>query len=513
MPKYMYPTSVKAPTGVALRWDTDTTGTSPAVVYANAEGALIDQSNPRQMVHSGEREGAIRTLFGDNATVYVRQMNYDGSVVAGVIATITGVALASPGDAQTAQQAAEDAKYVHGVPWLTLPAGWDTAWKAAKTANAGQLAVIGDSLASGRRATDMLAQGFFGLLRTALLARGLPLAGDYYPVVEYSVSQSPDTSALGSTATPWGNIQGGVTIATYDGGFQRCFNLNGSAVFPHVTFTTPYGATGIDLIYVDFGPASSTFAYTVDGGSTQTVTITGPDTNAGAVIKKLSITGLNPASTHSIAVGTNSSGHSLMLVGATARTGNSGFFFTRHVCGGISARAMATPGSTGSNTGIPNTGTTPVPSFPLDKIGPLGAQTSSINFTGVPTQPDAAIIELGVNDISGGFNVYSYMQALEQIVYALRAGKADCSIAFVIPCMGNSLYSDQTFALASNSQLYWVDFKAAMHKVAAAYKCAVVDIDTKWGNTPGAAGFLGSNDIHPTTAGHADIAAVLGGIF
>jgi hypothetical protein len=90
MPQYRYTTTVKAPTGVALRFDSDATGTAPAVVYANAQGAPIDQTNPRQMVHSDQRDGTIQTVFGDVATVYVRGIDYKGNVVAGVIATIAG---------------------------------------------------------------------------------------------------------------------------------------------------------------------------------------------------------------------------------------------------------------------------------------------------------------------------------------------------------------------------------------------------------------------------------------
>jgi hypothetical protein len=94
MPQYRYTTTVKAPTGVALRFDSDSSGTTPVAVYANQQGAPIDQTNPRQMIHADQRDGSIQTVFGDAATVYVRQIDYKGNVVAGVIATIAGAALA-----------------------------------------------------------------------------------------------------------------------------------------------------------------------------------------------------------------------------------------------------------------------------------------------------------------------------------------------------------------------------------------------------------------------------------
>jgi len=45
-----------------------------------------------------------------------------------------------------------------------------------------------------------------------------------------------------------------------------------------------------------------------------------------------------------------------------------------------------------------------------------------------------------------------------------------------------------------------------MAETAAAYSCAYVDIDTLFGATPVASGYMVSGNVHPTTAGHLLIA-------
>jgi len=87
-PLYRYSTSVIAPPYARLAVDTGASNGTPAVVY-NSSGGLIDQTQrPTGITASGA--GRIPDLLGDTATVYVRQLDYRGTRIAGVIATIAG---------------------------------------------------------------------------------------------------------------------------------------------------------------------------------------------------------------------------------------------------------------------------------------------------------------------------------------------------------------------------------------------------------------------------------------
>ena len=49
-----------------------------------------------------------------------------------------------------------------------------------------------------------------------------------------------------------------------------------------------------------------------------------------------------------------------------------------------------------------------------------------------------------------------------------------------------------------------------IYQLATAYNCAVLNTHAKWGEYPNTAGFLtNAGNVHPTDAGHADIAADL----
>src|SRR5438105_2153814 len=79
------------------------------------------------------------------------------------------------------------------LPYLSLPTGWDAGWQAAKAAAAtaaGWLTVIGDSFSDGQNSSNYVANGWVSLLKATLVARGLPLMGDFWAVTE-NVNYTP----------------------------------------------------------------------------------------------------------------------------------------------------------------------------------------------------------------------------------------------------------------------------------------------------------------------------------
>jgi hypothetical protein len=94
-PQYRYSTATLAPAGARLAIDTDATSGVYASVYGSpAGGGAIDQA--QAALTADRADGRIPNLWGDAATVYVRQLDYRGRRVAGVIATISGVAASGP---------------------------------------------------------------------------------------------------------------------------------------------------------------------------------------------------------------------------------------------------------------------------------------------------------------------------------------------------------------------------------------------------------------------------------
>lgn len=397
----------------------------------------------------------------------------------------------------TAQQAALDLDrarlaVLEGVrrAYIVAPPGWNTVIKAVRAVGPGHIAIRGDSIGAGQGASDWVPKGFFGKLRDAVIASGVLLAGEYFPM-DYSASVNGSVGA----STPWSVTKPDGTFKNiYEAGFGRVYNIQPSGgAIDQITFTSPAGCTGLDFIYGDF--QGGTMKATLDGVLT-TINCTGTSTESVTVIKRQQWTGLT-AGVHVLQIGTGQFSNTIQILGVLWRTANTtGMFFSRHAHPGIAACNLVTPAGT-------NTGSGGVKSYPSDKVGILGAQTAGINFTGPPTQADLWINELGVNDAISHYDIDAMRQAWFKIVRAQRAGKANCSIVFVIPAYPG-LYTDVTIS-GSNAEM-WPRYKVAIYEVAAAFNAAVLDLDAKWGATPFAQGFMLNNNVHPTDAGHADIA-------
>ena len=128
---------------------------------------------------------------------------------------------------------------------------------------------------------------------------------------------------------------------------------------------------------------------------------------------------------------------------------------------------------------------------------------------GFPTQPTLAFIGYGINDCATYVSPDAYGDAIERKIIAIRRGVANANIGLIAMSYPDVHNSDND--LAGNGGRY-VRWKRVLAGLAAAYNCAYIDIDAKWGGTPVGQGFQVSGNVHPTQAGSADIAAVVGGI-
>ena len=392
-------------------------------------------------------------------------------------------------------------------PFLSLPAGWDTAWKAAK-ANAGSQRVnvvgIGDSILAGQNATDILIDSAWARLRASLLAaNGNALGGDHYGLL-YSALYGMPTATYPLTVN--------ASATGFYCGFNYAAFSSGANVSGFVTCTPPYAVTGFDILYLDY--ATGSWTYTVDGGSNTTVNTTGPGNAAGATVKKVSITGL-ALGTHTLTInGNTSGGNTCNILGVTAYAASSGLCFANM---GWAGMGLVTGQS--ANNALSDTG-----KFPPDRLalyqgyqGTTAAPTS-LSGLGFPAQPDLAIIALGVNDANQGVSRANFRDALERLVWSLRYGKNDaCSVAIV------AMYTtDGTLATATSvaNQDYtnnvapaYRDVCAAMVEVAQTQGCAYVDVHGLFGRQPFTNGWIhAANDIHPTPAGYQKIANLLASI-
>ena len=292
---------------------------------------------------------------------------------------------------------------------------------------------------------------------------------------------------------PWGASSG--TVATYDGGLGRVQNVAPSAT---ETLNCPLGTTKVDIVYCDY--AAGTWTYTVDGGSAVTVTNTGYA--IGLVqLKKVTITGLSAGSTHTIVIGGASAGLSSMLSGATCYTGTNGIGFARLAFPSMTATAWITPAGSTTSQQLAS-------SFPDNKDALL-AGLSTAQFSGFPLQPSLAIVGLGANDAGWATHPDIFRLALVRLINALRRGTDNCSIMFVAYSQSGGIVNDDG---AYGKPGLLPRYKSIIRSTAAEYRCAFVDVDSKWGQTALTKGFRLTTDIHPTAAGHTDIKNLIMGV-
>lgn len=391
--------------------------------------------------------------------------------------------------------------------YMYLPIGWDDCWKIAK-ANSNNVAAvisgIGDSVMIGENASDYQSTSFFSLMRANLLKSYL-LNGDYF---------SLENCSNNGPATPTYPITFQHSPSFSYAALGRTGSYGATPAFPSVTFTTPYACTQIDIVYLDY--AAGTWGYNIDGGSTQIVTPTGPGTSAGAIVKKISLTGLSNA-VHTIQVGgagASQNANALIIMGfASYANPGSGIGFANM---GVEGQGIvASPQS--------NNFLTDSAKFPPDKIGLFqGYQGTTANPTsltgfGFPTAPSLAILNNMINDTTNSATETNFKTGYVRLIQSLRRGTKNCSILFVIPWLadantpGSSLVAANEFT-GTQYQTYRDTIKW-IYDLAKVFNCGVINIHAKWGEIPIADGNVHSvTDIHPTDQGYADMGAQLNSI-
>ncbi len=399
-------------------------------------------------------------------------------------------------------------------PYVFLPDGWDSAWKAARLASGTTpafITVLGDSCLAGGSSTAWLTKGAIALLQQSLWSR-YGRYGVYYPAT-HSTSFGAALSFTPTGTMPWsfdGNFnwfQNGLTqTAFWVSAGTLVFAAAGNAVF---TMPTNAGidiptATEIDLIMYDY--ASGQWQYTVDNAlGTGAVTV-GPGSTTlspggwGSVYR-VPLTGLANAA-HAVRISASSVQYGANVCGAIV------YDPTTNKASGIGVAQMSLSGAQAFDYLVsPNGG-------PADRILQYQGQYKTNSTTtvatgfGFPAQPHLAIIELGINDCQNGVGLIQFRHSLRRTIQALRRGRNNASILFMISTNPDPESSDMTGGHFLNSK-NWGLYTQEIYDVAQTYNCGVLSYQTKWGETPVAQGYITATDAHPTDAGHAAIATDL----
>jgi hypothetical protein len=396
----------------------------------------------------------------------------------------------------------------HPTPGLILPDGWDTAWRAAKAnsaTSAATVSLIGDSISIGSYATDIMLTTYWAKLRAQLTA-AYTLGADFYSfayssaiggLYNYSMA-TPPVVLHGVTSTNW--------LAYFCGYNYGIFNAASGGQTPMVAVTPPYNVVGFDIVYIDYN--SGTFTYNVDGGSNTTVTSTGNNTSPNAIVKKASVTGLTSGS-HTLNINSGSTVNTCNILGVACYANQStGIRFVNHAWSGMGLNNSPTAHNFLADTTM----------FPVDRLalhqGYQGttASPSSLTGFGFPTQPDLAILAMGVNDIQASVTAGTFEDWIRRAVQVLRYGKNDaCSILILGMYLPNTdAPGSTTFVRASDmtSTPYtgMMELYDSMRNVALEYNCAYGAVHTQFGQQPATNGWVTSaSNLHPTDAGHTRI--------
>jgi hypothetical protein len=414
---------------------------------------------------------------------------------------------------------------------IALPPNWNSgAWFAAKAhqkSNPAWIAFLGDSITGGSSpsAGGFIGIGFPDLVRTGLLHDGNMLYGDFYSPWAYSQSTGPvipenpvyegfpDTVGTDAAEGCFGEVLGmGATTNTYA---QTISTGN-------IPGWTAGNCTGFDIVYFDF--SAGTWQFLIDGGQGGSPTVTGASWNGSAwqvvnsgggytsgEMKKVTVRGLTSGQ-HTIDWGYQSASAVFYLAGISLYTGNSGLGFVRAGWYGRRLVDLATP--IGATTGFGGT----FPSFPQDKISlwsgvttPTTRQISPSPF-GFPMQPSAVVVSYGINDCGSGINPQQFDMVLRRLIASLRRGATNCNIIIQAVSNPDPYVTDNNNAAEqplAERPFAWPLYKDLLQATADTYGCAYIDVDARWGSTPVADGMMVNENVHPTSAGYADMASYL----
>lgn len=218
------------------------------------------------------------------------------------------------------------------------------------------------------------------------------------------------------------------------------------------TFTSDVAGTVVDIYY--FG-TSAAFTYSIDGGAATTVTPAG-----GGTVGKTSVTGL-ANTTHTVTV-TASSASAVYLIGICVRQTSGLLIHNFGLVGSMASAWTSTAFTQPSMIALSNS---------------LAA--------------DIVSIEIGSNDAGNSVALSTYVSNLTT-AWGLYSGAA--RIAIVQSPRG--------------TLTTWPSFASAVYDQAEAAGAPLIDLSDRWGSAANgnALGLLGSDSLHETAAGHADVA-------
>lgn len=395
-------------------------------------------------------------------------------------------------------------RITQGRKWILAPDGWDTAWKAARSASGSSPAkvlVLGDSNSQGYQSTDHMAKSFVYLIRNALVAKYGSCA-DFYSVMHSARFIVTTGYSIAPTGTqPWTmDTTFGASGSNFHYGLG-CTMFQDSGTFPqtwlnagNAVFVSPYSCTDMDIIWHDWN-TTGTWKYNIDnavGGGLVTVTCDGRNS-----VRRTSITGQTNA-VHTVRFG----GASVTL--AAGLNGVVCYNVANAKTKGISFANMSGLGFRMYDWQCANN------AIPADRIQQLQGRSKTAVATeiltgfGFPTQPHLTIIELGINDCQQSGGLVQFRIGLRRLCEALRRGQANASILFLVCANPAIATTDMTQEFVHATS--WSSYVDNIYGVAAEYNCGVYNVHANWMSTPVASGYLTATDAHPTDVGHQAIA-------
>lgn len=337
--------------------------------------------------------------------------------------------------------------------------------KAAIAARDLDILGIGDSIMEGSAGPSAITNRYLDKWLAQLRAKYGVTGGQGYKPIQYGNAPSG--------GQPWALSSGGLSGGSSFGLGKRFANLNGSRTT--ATLTVPVGHTDVDIFYTG-GPSTGVMTVNPDGaGATSVNTATGHSTVRDYTYR---VSGLNPATTHSIVV-TWTSGGSVPLTGAMLYNGDTSSGF--RLWDGAHYGYLSSDFSNSADVWLLTVNT---------------------------IQPDLVIVSIGTNDWSGGTNTAAQVKTnLQSIITNVRA---QCTVPPSI------ILAPQYERKASGTPVdTWANYVAAMRSLAAADgDIAVFDMYRRLGtiNTTGTntLSLLNGTDLtHATDKGNQMIADAL----
>lgn len=278
---------------------------------------------------------------------------------------------------------------------------------------------------------------------------------------------------LSVTPDNYGPVTGNATIVS---GGTNAFSPDGhmAALASGYSITWTFTGTGVDILYL-MATGAGAFNWAVDGGSGTTVSADATYPNELSVVQ---VRGLAPGD------------HTLTLSGVDT---------TVRIAGVIAYDEDETSGFSSIVGGVG------------------GATTAYWTTTATPPrwasylpvyQPDLFVIGLGTNDYyhpTAHITAAAYKTNLETIIAEIKnRTTVDPSIVLLAPAVTN----------ASAPLDPWIDYKTALHAIAAADHANIAVFDWGYPMNPTstattAGGLMGADLVHPTSAGHEFIGKAL----